>query len=70
MIRRLFALALLVLCTACGGNGSPTAPTPAANYAGNWTGTYTITGCNQTGGIAIANICDSLGGTPPYGPQL
>jgi hypothetical protein len=52
---------------ACGGNGGPTDPSPRIpNYAGAWSGTYTITGCNQTGQIAIANICGALGGTPPY----
>ena len=65
------ALSVAVLCisfliSACGG-GSPTSPTPpVANYAGNWTGVYTITGCNQTGGVALANICGSLGTSAPY----
>jgi hypothetical protein len=66
-----FFLLFASFLSACGGS-SPSAPTapPIAQYAGNWTGTYTITGCTQSGGIALANICGSLGNTPPYGLQL
>lgn len=62
----LFAICLSVL--ACGGKDSPSSPsqTTIPSYAGNWSGTYTVTGCNQTGGVALANICGSLGQTPPY----
>jgi hypothetical protein len=56
-----------VLVSACGGNDGPTSPSARIpNYAAAWSGTYTITGCNQTGGVALANICGSLGATPPY----
>lgn len=57
--------------TACGGSKSPTAPAEViANYAGGWSGQYSITGCTQNGGIALANICGSLGQTPPYNFSL
>jgi hypothetical protein len=56
-----------VAMTACGGS-SPTKPSapPIPSYAGSWSGNYTITGCNQTGGMALANICGSLGQSAPY----
>src|SRR5262249_54293793 len=41
-----------------------------ANYAGNWSGTYSVTGCTQTGGVAAANICGALGNTAPYSMSL
>ncbi len=66
------SVSLLVVCLAgalagaCGSSTTgPSAP-PIPNYAGNWSGTYTITGCTQNGGVALANICGSLGNTPPY----
>ncbi len=71
MHRRRYALAaasvvVAVLVSAC-GDDSPNSPSERIpNYAGSWSGTYTITGCNQTGGVALANICGALGATPPY----
>ena len=62
---QLAMLLLAVLTAACGGN--PNAPSQNnAHYAGTWTGSYTITGCNQTGGIALANICGNLGASAPF----
>lgn len=70
LLRRLSRACIAVLCLgtlACGGNDS-TGPSAAKvpNYAGNWSGTYTLTGCNQNGTIAAANLCGSLGTTSPY----
>lgn len=60
------ALLVIGVGTACGGS-SPTAPSSRTpNYAGNWSGTYVISGCNQSGGVALANICGALGGSAPY----
>jgi hypothetical protein len=59
------------LVSACGGSKSPASPqVRIPNYAGNWSGTYTVTGCNQSGAAALANICGTLGSTPPYGFTL
>lgn len=61
---------LCVIClwvAGCGGSNNATpSQTRIPTYAGGWTGTYTITGCNQSGSIALANLCGSLGNTPPY----
>lgn len=68
-LRLLLTASVVALASAaCGGDKGPTAPSAPAipNYAGAWSGTYTITGCSQTGQIALANICGSLGSTPPY----
>jgi hypothetical protein len=64
------ALALCIASCACGGNDatSPSSRTP--DYAGSWSGSYTITGCTQSGGVALANICGNLGATPPYSFSL
>jgi hypothetical protein len=67
--RFLLALLTAVLVAGCGGKSStPSAPSapPVPNYAGNWTGAYTITGCTQTGGIALGNICGALGSSAPF----
>ena len=64
-------LAAAILSAACGGSKSPTTPTEViANYAGNWSGAYSVTGCTQTGGVAAANVCSALGNTPPYSMSL
>lgn len=69
-MKRLFAIGLLIVLAACGSK-SPSAPTETiAQYGGTWTGTYSISGCTQTGGVALANICGSLGQTPPYRMNL
>ena len=62
--RSIMAASFLVWVSSCGGPNSPSQNTP--NYAGTWNGTYTITGCTQSGGVALANICGSLGSTDPY----
>lgn len=62
---------MAALVTAACGGSSPTAPAETiANYAGGWSGNYSITGCTQSGGVALANICGSLGQTPPYSMSL
>jgi hypothetical protein len=66
----IFALLLVVAASAnaaCGGSSSTGPSEPAIpNYAGNYSGTYTITGCNQSGGVALANVCGNLGSAAPY----
>ena len=64
---RLLAASLMVALGACGGgSSSPTTPTtqptpvPAVNFAGSWSGTYTITACGQTGTFAVGGFCDSF----------
>jgi len=72
MNRRLLAcVSTSLLLTACGGNSAtgPSAP-PPPNYAGTWSGTYTVTGCTQSGGMALANPCGLMGTTPRYSITL
>jgi len=71
MLRLTAVLLALTLSTAC-GDSSPTSPTPSTpNYAGTWTGTYAITSCTQTGGVADANVCGAVGGsTQGFSMQL
>ena len=42
------------------------------NYAGSWSGFYTIVSCTPTDGFAAKNLCDSfnIGQTRQYGLQL
>lgn len=62
-MNRLLALAfvafLAVVGSACGGSSSsPTAAAPVIpQYGGIWSGTYTVSTCTQTGGVALANLC-------------
>lgn len=64
-MKRGLLVGVLLLCAACGG--SPTAPSvKTPNYAGAWHGNYTLSGCTQSGGVALANVCGNLGSTPPY----
>jgi len=64
-------LLVTVVLSACGGSDSPTAPSVRIpSYAGVWSGTYTVTGCNQSGQVAAVGLCDSLGQTLPYGFNL
>jgi hypothetical protein len=62
---------LALIITGCGGS-SPSSPTEQRipNYAGSWSGNYVITGCTQSGGVSLANICGALGNTPPYSMSL
>jgi hypothetical protein len=61
-LRRLLWLAQLV--SAC---GSAVAPTPTIpNYGGTWSGTYVITSCNQTGGIAVFDFCSATASPAPF----
>lgn len=80
MLQRVLGLSVICLALVACADGldnphranptSPSSPTPVPspfpNYAGQWSGTYTITGCTQAGGVALANLCASLGSTPPY----
>ena len=70
-MRKLLIVGLVCLSAAACGGGSPTAPStppppPVGNFAGSWAGTYSITGCTQSGGVALANVCGLLGNTPAY----
>ena len=69
MMKRFVLVAAMLIATGCGG--SPSKPSETiAQYGGSWSGTYSITGCTQTGGVALANICGALGQTPPYRMSL
>ena len=75
---RAMLLALLALSTLSCVGSSPTAagrnstsrndPTASSvpNYAGNWSGTYAVDTCKQSGEVAQSNICAALGNTPPF----
>jgi hypothetical protein len=71
-MKRLALCGILVATAACGSSSSPSSPSaaPVANYSGNWSGAYSVTGCTQNGGVALANICGALGNTPPYSMNL
>jgi hypothetical protein len=60
-------LLVALLVSACGSSSStaPTAP-PIPQYAGSWAGSYTITGCTQSGAFSVANLCSTLGAAPRY----
>ena len=67
--RLILAATVLAMTAACGSNNaSPTAVVP--NFAGNWSGTYSFTGCSQSGGLALANICGVLPSSAPYSFSL
>jgi hypothetical protein len=68
MKRLVISVSLAMLVSACGSSStSPVAATPPIpQYGGSWTGSYVITGCNQSGGVAAANICGTLGSSAPY----
>lgn len=61
-------LATLALATAGCGSDSPAAPSapPIPQYGGSWSGSYTITGCTQSGAFTLANLCSTLGAAPRY----
>ncbi|HTK28852.1 MAG TPA: hypothetical protein VL309_04845 [Vicinamibacterales bacterium] len=69
-VRRSLAAAICsLILAACGSSSS--SPTPSVpQYGGSWSGTYVISGCNQTGGMSLVNICGSLGNSAPYGLTL
>ncbi len=69
MFRSLAIVGLSLSVVACSGSSSsPTAntPPPIPNYGGTWTGQYAVTSCNQSGIVAIANLCGNFTGTLPY----
>ena len=56
----------LLLLVACGGGGGgpiEPEPLPPPNYAGTWTGTYTISSCTNSGFFADAALCSSVQNT-------
>jgi hypothetical protein len=66
---RLVLAVCALAASACGSSSSsPSQSVP--QYGGHWSGTYVISGCNQTGGMALANLCGSLGTSAPYGFSL
>ena len=62
-------VSLVALLPACGGGGggggggTPTGPQPGPsappNYAGNWSGTYAVSSCTNTGFFVDAGLCAS-----------
>lgn len=61
---------MVLLCAVllAGCSSSPTRPTPPTavvtipTLSGQWTGSYTITNCTQTGAAALTSFCASIGG--------
>jgi hypothetical protein len=68
MNRFLAVLTIVVTAAACGGgNSAPGAPSEnIPSFAGNWSGVYAVTGCNQSGDISLADICGILGNSAGY----
>ena len=63
------SLVVAAMLAACGG--SPSSPrVRIPDYAGNWSGTYTVTSCTQSGQAASTNLCGILGTTLPYNFSL
>lgn len=64
---RIAFVALWLAAVGCGGDKNPASSTPPIqSYEGSWGGNYTITGCTQSGGVSLANICGALGNSAPY----
>lgn len=68
------ASALIIFLIACGS--SPTAPTSVPppvipTLTGQWTGTYTVTNCTESGSAVGSSFCTNLGrgGTHTFTPQ-
>ena len=60
-MRIIFLLAVYVLCTAC-GSSSPVAPSPVAfNLGGQWSGSYAVLSCSETGSAAGSGFCEGVG---------
>jgi hypothetical protein len=71
MMRFLAVFAVVAAAAGCGGGGSTTAPSEnIPSYAGNYSGIYAITGCNQSGDVSLANICGILGDSAGYSFSL
>src|SRR3954470_817528 len=66
LVPRCIAIVLCLLAAACGGSPTSSSDIKTPNYAGNWHGTYTVSGCTQSGGVALANVCQLVGQNPPY----
>lgn len=67
----ILAIGLGLVVAACGGDDGGTSPSARIpTYAGNWSGQYLISGCTQSGLVALANICGTLGQSAPYAFSL
>jgi hypothetical protein len=59
-MRRLLIVVVALFVSACGGS-SPTAPAVVIpQYGATWSGSYTVTGCTQTGDFVSVNICSNF----------
>jgi hypothetical protein len=59
--RVLVTFVLAIWVSACGGSNSPTAPAVVIpQYGATWSGSYTVTGCTQTGDLVSANVCSNF----------
>jgi hypothetical protein len=63
-MRKFASLLVLCLVAAACDNSSTSASVP--NYAGNWSGSYRITSCTESGEIAAAQVCSLATGTQPF----
>jgi len=70
-MRLVALLVTMVVVSACGGGGnSPTAPTPATpTVTGQYTGTYRIDNCTETGAASGFCIAIGTGGGHVFTPQ-
>jgi hypothetical protein len=67
MTRLTLVAVALCFSLGCNGDDSPTSSAPPIpNYTGIWSGSYTITNCTQSGALAVANLCSTLGNTAPF----
>jgi hypothetical protein len=60
-MRRFLIGVVALFVSACGGSNSPTAPAVVVpQYGATWSGSYTVTGCTQTGDLISVNICTNF----------
>jgi len=64
-VKQAIAVTGLLLLAACGGGGGgggpiEPEPLPPPNYAGTWTGSYTVSSCTNSGFFADAALCGSV----------
>jgi hypothetical protein len=61
LMRRPLIVAVALVVSACGGSSSPTAPAAVIpQYGATWSGSYTVTGCTQTGDFVSVNVCGTF----------